>query len=485
MINFFVWKQKTTFLARSLLILACCLMVMLGGMLVTNESHAQTCEITAFPGDRVVLQNTPWRNVRYTPHVENNNKLGEVSKGTRGIIEDDSRGEHIVRDGKYVWYYVKWESLIKAGWTTGMIDDQSDHNTEKWISTIEEANQKDAIVKALFNPPNCDYITADETNHDYNDYGCNATWGQDHWYPEKGHSGWDVVAKDGAPVPFYSLTAGTFLEEAVDSNNTIAIYNEDNDMTIMYLHADKICIEHDDKYMVKVGARLGIQGKTGNTTGVHVHIEVQEGESLKPAAKNWETGEIHGNKTTNPIPYLYDNWVVHTRQGGGGSPNEDKRFDVNNDGVVNLLDLLEVLRNVGTDNLQCDVNGDEKVDMADCNKIKTYLDNSFRLPHSFENLLERNTRLLTNYPNPFNPETWIPYQLARTAEVSISIHAADGTEVRTLDLGHRPAGLYLQRSRAAYWDGRNTLGEEVASGIYFYTLSTGDFTTIGRMVIRR
>ena len=191
------------------------------------------------------------------------------------------------------------------------------------------------------------------------------------------------------------------------------------------------------------------------------------------------------NTTVDPIPYLYDNWVVHTRQGGGGSPDEYERFDVNRDGHVNLLDLLEVLRNLGKDNSLCDVNGDGKVDMEDCNEIKTYWDDSFRLPHSFENLLERNTRLLTNYPNPFNPETWIPYQLAQAAEVTISIHAADGTEVRTLDLGHRPAGLYLQRSRAAYWDGRNTLGEEVVSGIYFYTLFTGDFTTTGRMVIRR
>ena len=124
--------------------------------------------------------------------------------------------------------------------------------------------------------------------------------------------------------------------------------------------------------------------------------------------------------------------------------------------------------------------------MADCDAIQAYWDDPpIALTRFAPNSSEHKTSLLTNYPNPFNPETWIPYQLARAANVSISIHAADGAEVRMLDLGHRPAGLYLQRSRAAYWDGRNTLGEEVASGIYFYTLSAGDFTTTRRMLISR
>ena len=95
------------------------------------------------------------------------------------------------------------------------------------------------------------------------------------------------------------------------------------------------------------------------------------------------------------------------------------------------------------------------------------------------------TVLLANYPNPFNPETWIPYQLAQPAEIAISIHAADGTLVRTLPLGEMPAGVYRSRSRAAYWDGKNTLGEEVASGVYFYTLTAGQFTATRKMLIRK
>ena len=82
----------------------------------------------------------------------------------------------------------------------------------------------------------------------------------------------------------------------------------------------------------------------------------------------------------------------------------------------------------------------------------------------------KETALLANYPNPFNPETWIPYQLAKPAEVMVSIHAADGKLIRTLALGQLPTGVYQDKDRAAYWDGKNEQGESVASGVYFYTL---------------
>ena len=93
--------------------------------------------------------------------------------------------------------------------------------------------------------------------------------------------------------------------------------------------------------------------------------------------------------------------------------------------------------------------------------------------------------LLANYPNPFNPETWIPYQLSASADVSVSIYAVDGRLVRRLDLGHQVEGVYRSRSRAAYWDGRNEFGERVASGLYFYTLTAGDFTATRKMLIRK
>ena len=95
------------------------------------------------------------------------------------------------------------------------------------------------------------------------------------------------------------------------------------------------------------------------------------------------------------------------------------------------------------------------------------------------------TALLPNYPNPFNPETWIPYQLAEEGGVTITLYAADGRLVRTLVLGYQTAGVYQSRTRAAYWDGRNELGELVASGIYFYTLTAGEYTATRKMLIRK
>ena len=93
------------------------------------------------------------------------------------------------------------------------------------------------------------------------------------------------------------------------------------------------------------------------------------------------------------------------------------------------------------------------------------------------------TALLHNYPNPFNPETWIPYQLAHAADVTLTIYDTQGMLVRQLDLGYQQAGYYTNRTRAAYWDGRNRLGEAVGSGVYFYHLSAGDYSTMRKMVI--
>ena len=93
------------------------------------------------------------------------------------------------------------------------------------------------------------------------------------------------------------------------------------------------------------------------------------------------------------------------------------------------------------------------------------------------------TALLHNYPNPFNPETWIPYQLAHAADVTLTIYDTQGMLVRQLDLGYQQAGYYTNRTRAAYWDGRNRLGEAVGSGVYFYHLTAGDYSTMRKMVI--
>ena len=193
--------------------------------------------------------------------------------------------------------------------------------------------------------------------------------------------------------------------------------------------------------------------------------------------------------------------------------------DVNNDGVVNIIDLVLVAVRygetiVGNPFPNPDVNQDGIVDINDIILVtedmppvapaapSRFTDIDFQpaytaLPDAivdkafavlemlFGSTLPTKTLLLGNYPNPFNPETWIPYQLAKSADVVITIYAADGQVVRKLDLGHQDAGRYVSRSHAAYWNGRNALGESVASGLYFYTLTAGKFVATRRMLIRK
>ena len=98
-------------------------------------------------------------------------------------------------------------------------------------------------------------------------------------------------------------------------------------------------------------------------------------------------------------------------------------------------------------------------------------------------VLPAKTALLANYPNPFNPETWMPYSLKLDANVMIMIYNIKGTAIRTLDLGSQKAGFYISKEKSAYWDGKDSLGEKVASGLYFYQLKAGDFSATRRMVI--
>jgi hypothetical protein len=98
-------------------------------------------------------------------------------------------------------------------------------------------------------------------------------------------------------------------------------------------------------------------------------------------------------------------------------------------------------------------------------------------------VLPKETRLFANYPNPFNPETWIPYQLSQEADVTIRIYDISGRLVRSLDLGRRSAGHYIIQPKAAYWDGTNQLGEYVASGVYFYTLQANRFSATRKLLI--
>ena len=214
-------------------------------------------------------------------------------------------------------------------------------------------------------------------------------------------------------------------------------------------------------------------------------------------------------------------------------------WDVNADGVVNIFDLSIVVRYLdqpiptGLD-IYPDVNGDGVIDLNDSVLVSAHFGESYQtdetraapqfageslhfIPPLIRKQLESIYRelllipnnspefirarqvlqyllfpsvptqnlLLQNYPNPFNPETWIPFQLASAGQVTIEIYDAAGTLIRQIDLGYLMPGRYLSRGDAAYWDGTNIYGEPVASGIYFYRLSTGSFHATRKMIVNK
>ena len=185
-----------------------------------------------------------------------------------------------------------------------------------------------------------------------------------------------------------------------------------------------------------------------------------------------------------------------SEKGDACGPNDCIPGDVNWDGVVNILDLVLVASVLGEDAAAPSISAESLAHLRPT-EVRHWLEQARQFAPSdaisqrgiavlkqlLLTLAPTETALLPNYPNPFNPETWIPYQLAVPADVNISIYSAAGQLVRTLALGHQSSGSYQNRSRAAYWDGRNTLGEPVASGIYFYTLTAGDFTATRKMLI--
>ena len=97
--------------------------------------------------------------------------------------------------------------------------------------------------------------------------------------------------------------------------------------------------------------------------------------------------------------------------------------------------------------------------------------------------LPTETQLLPNYPNPFNPETWIPFELSQDSAVTVTIYDIAGTLVRSISMGYLQAGSYISQSRAVYWDGKTDAGERVASGTYFYTLETAGYVSTQKMII--
>ncbi len=266
-------------------------------------------------------------------------------------------------------------------------------------------------------------------------------------------------------------------------------------------------------------ARIAESGVTGTGTLLSVmFIAKAGGEETQLVLENFEFGTSDGTIIPTILPKItitvedYPPWDVN-RDGrvsvldlilvagdfGTDSPS-NLRTDVNRDGAVNVQDLIIVSQRMGesTDSAAAPIVAIDSKELtptmvqALIDKARTEDDGSLAFQKGITNLerllaslIPEKTALLANYPNPCNPETWIPYHLAKSAKVTLTIYAGNGVVVRILKLGHQAAGIYQSRNRAVYWDGKNSMGEAVASGIYFYTLSAGDFTATRKMLIRK
>jgi len=268
-------------------------------------------------------------------------------------------------------------------------------------------------------------------------------------------------------------------------------------------------------------ARLSAEGVTGTGSLLQVNFKAKSGGETEVALQNFQFGSVTGDSipagphqiriaiegqlatgdvNRDGVVSILDLILVAQQLGkrvSAGSP-----VDVNDDGVVSILDLIRIAQGMGNTtasaappNPPAPLSGGEgRVDAA---MIEAWIaqarledDGSLAFKQGIENLenllaslIPEETALLRNYPNPFNPETWIPYQLAESAEVTLTIYDMNGHLIRRLAVGHQAAGMYQSRSRAVYWDGRNQLGEPLASGLYFYTLTAGEFTETRRMLI--
>ena len=393
------------------------------------------------------------------------------------------------------------------------------------------------IVVALFK------ITEDEVNnkidHKYNYYGDSCDYhrpGEKKCVYQGGHSGWDVRTRkaweiaDPLPVeiPFYSLTNGIVILDGSNGKdntkgemkyNTIAIYDEDARKTTFYLHASNVDPLLEKGEEVKVGDPLGWQGDTGSKNAFHVHLEVQEGEVEEGDFIRASAGtKDAGTQTIDPIPYLHESIQNIKITGLSPAPNDFddvQRIELDVDQQQKFF--IRARSDDGIKSISFVVSGHERTRrLGICRRF--CWSGSFSIKYRFRVakeytvvatiksetgkvvtrewivIVQRNpgapslaepqvTTLLPNYPNPFNPETWIPYHLATAGDVQIRISDVSGSVVRSLTLGYQAVGHYTSRIRAAYWDGKNDLGESVASGVYFYTLTVGDFSATRKLLI--
>ena len=268
----------------------------------------------------------------------------------------------------------------------------------------------------------------------------------------------------------------------------------DPDFYKIYFSRDPTVYETYHKTIIlPVGSAPGIWGLVGMTIRDKAHnvLRVDFTEIVRFEVNDtpiYAESDVNQDGTIN----IQDLVIVANAIGHPGAAAGERNADINADGVVDILDLVGVANDIGEGSAAAPTIHSPTAEQVQnwLAQIKAADDGSpdFRKAIAVLEALLRTVRpettvLLANYPNPFNPETWIPYQLANASKVHITIYDTKGAIVRTLELGHQAAGYYTGRNRAAYWDGRNSLGGNVASGLYFYQLQADNISLTRKMVI--
>ena len=236
---------------------------------------------------------------------------------------------------------------------------------------------------------------------------------------------------------------------------------------------------------------VDVRGNPLSALSINTHIPTLQSRGVIVESDNTaaQPADVNGDGTVD----ILDLVIIASQLGKRG---EDLAQDINRDGVVNVRDLVLVAGMFGAV-AAAPAAHPQAAEMLTAAAVRQWLTDAKALEIT-DPIMERGvvvlqqllasltpteTRLLANYPNPFNPETWIPYRLAKDAFVTLTIYDQTGQVVRAINVGLQAASAYENRSQAIYWDGRNQIGEKVASGVYFYHLSADDYSATRKMLI--
>ena len=244
-------------------------------------------------------------------------------------------------------------------------------------------------------------------------------------------------------------------------------------------HSEGFPVRGKEAYIVHVGSNrvIDFHGQAWTDS-----INPQQAPSAATSTNTWAF--LVAGKLTTEVVAADDQYTLRVTNLNNGK----QLAKVKHQGHSFRLPLVDLSRQdivAEGDLVKVEVVGEDGQRLADGQFVvgQQEIAAAYRLVKIQYNPVPELTRLLQNYPNPFNPETWIPFELSQDAEVLINIYDVTGHLVRTLPVGFQPAGIYSSRTKAAYWDGKTETGETVASGIYFYNITIGDYSQTRRMVI--